>query len=289
MKLVSAIITTHNRKRLLRQAIDSVWKQTYSDIELIVVDDASDDGTGEMCMGMDLKYIHIPKEESCGGNHARNVGILNAKGIYIAFLDDDDRWLPDKIAKQVALMETGDYELVHCGKYVEKIGEKGKTSTEIVLPCHLDGGNLSRSILFRICCTTTNILVKRQALIDIGLFDETLRFWQEYELTIRLAQRKEFAYVNEPLSIYRVDRNDNKRLTNKYFEWKETVRKIYDKHRDLYDNLTWIEKRRVHALYLFDSAYRCKNAGLYHIGIYKYAQWILLKIFIGLVSDKKAQ
>lgn len=85
MKLVSAIITTHNRKSLLAKAINSVLTQTYSKIELIVVDDASDDGTDLMCLSLPLKYIYIPKEESCGGNHARNIGIMNAMGYYVAF------------------------------------------------------------------------------------------------------------------------------------------------------------------------------------------------------------
>lgn len=67
-------------------------------------------------------------------------------------------------------------------------------------------GDMSRKILLTICCTTTNILAKRQALIDVGLFDESLRFWQEYELTIRMAQRKPFYFVNEVLSVYRIDK-----------------------------------------------------------------------------------
>lgn len=286
MELVSAVITTHNRKQLLVEAIQSVQQQTYPNIELIVVDDASDDGTRELCENKGFTYIYIPKEESRGGNHARNVGILNAKGTYVAFLDDDDRWLPDKIAKQVKLIESGDFELVHCGKYVEKIGTNGQAITKELLPSSMDGGDLSRRILYRISCTTTNILVKRQALLDVGLFDENIRFWQEYELCIRLAQRKEFTFVNEPLSIYRVDINDNKRLTNKYYEWKNTVRQIYDKHKHLYQKLNRMELIRVRALYLFDAAYRCKNAGLLGLASLKYAQWMILNGFLKVCDNQ---
>lgn len=90
-KLVSAIITTHNRLDLLKQAIKSVKQQTYIDIEVIVVDDASTDGTKDYCSALtDIHYIYIPPSESRGGNHARNVGIRNANGYYIAFLDDDE-------------------------------------------------------------------------------------------------------------------------------------------------------------------------------------------------------
>ena len=100
-KLVSAIITTHNRRDLLKRAIDSVLVQTYTNIELIVVDDASDDGTSEVCNDKRIKYIYIPKSESHGGNYARNLGIKTSKGEYCAFLDDDDVWLPRKIELQL--------------------------------------------------------------------------------------------------------------------------------------------------------------------------------------------
>ena len=81
-------------------------------------------------------------------------------------------------------MEKGDYELVHCGSMLKISVLMEKIKRIALLPNPLDGGWLNRRILYRICCTTTNILVKRQALIDIGMFDENIRFWQEYELSI---------------------------------------------------------------------------------------------------------
>ena len=98
----------------------------------------------------------------------------------VSFLDDEEKSFPDKIDMQILLMEKGDYELVHCGKYVENISSNGKIKRIALLPNPLDGGWLNRRILYRICCTTTNILVKRQALFDIGMFDEIIRFCQEY-------------------------------------------------------------------------------------------------------------
>ena len=91
--LVSVVITTKNRKDLLLRAINSVRNQTYKEIEIIVVDDASTDGTREICENMDdLVYVYIPLNESKGGNYARNLGIKTANGEYIAFLDADD-WM----------------------------------------------------------------------------------------------------------------------------------------------------------------------------------------------------
>lgn len=267
-QIVSAIITTHNRKELLKRAIESVFAQTYSPIELIIVDDHSEDGTSEVCQDPRIRYIYIPKEESRGGNYARNLGIKASKGEYCAFLDDDDYWLPTKIEKQVSLIERMDCELVHCGKRREIVKSVGIEYRD-TLPNPRHWGDMHKKILQTICTTTTtNILAKRQALIDVGMFDENLRFWQEYELTIRLAQRKPFYFVNEPLSVYRVDTRDSHRLTNKYYEWKKAVRYIHQKHAALYSQLSLIEKYKVKCLVWRDASSRCKASGLY--GLYTY-------------------
>lgn len=260
--LVSAIITTHNRKALLLRAINSVFSQTYKTIELIVVDDHSDDGTSEICKGSRINYIYISKEESKGGNYARNIGIKASQGEYCAFLDDDDYWLPTKIEKQVSLIEKMGCDLVHCGRRLEIIRNEGVYYRDMPPePSHY--GDMRKKILFTICTTTSCILVKRHALIDIGYFDENLKSWQEYELTIRLSQRKPFYCVKEPLVIYRLDEKDENRLTNKYSTWKESVRYVYKKHKGLYRQLNLYEKFKVRMLYYNDARRRCKASRLY--------------------------
>lgn len=282
MKLVSAIITTHNRLDLLKRAVQSVYDQTYQYIELIVVDDASTDGTKEYCSSQPFRYIHIPKEESRGGNHARNLGVQAAKGYYVAFLDDDDAWLPEKIEKQVQLIESKDCELVHGGRRLELVRGDSVSFVD-TLPSPNDWGDMSRKILLTICTTTTNILAKRQAIIDVGMFDESLKFWQEYELTIRLAQRKPFYYVNEPISIYRVDLGDKQRLTNKYYEWKDTVAQIHNKHHLLYSKLNFCERLHVRMLVCSDACMRCQTCGLTKL-FYWYKANIL---FLGLILEPR--
>lgn len=268
--MVSAIITTHNRKELLRRAIESVLSQTYLEMECIVIDDASNDGTDQICKLYPVRYIYIPKEESKGGNYARNLGIYAAVGEYVAFLDDDDYWLPTKIEKQVKLIEEKDCELVFCGKRLEIVGHECMKFKDS-LPETTYEGDMSRKILLTICCTTTtNILAKRQALIDVGLFDESLRFWQEYELTIRMAQRKPFYFVNEVLSVYRIDKKDSSRLTNKYYLWKDAVRYIHSKHKQLYSLLSYSERLEIRLLIWYDAMGRCKNSGLvFHYLFYR--------------------
>ena len=277
MKLVTAIITTHNRKTLLRRAIESVLNQTYTNIECIVIDDKSNDETDILCKDYPIQYIYIPASESKGGNYARNKGIKAAKGEYIAFLDDDDYWLPTKIEKQVALIESKDCEMVHCGRILETI-KNGKTYYKETLPNPAHYGDMSKMILLTICTTTTNILAKKQALFDVGLFDEELKFWQEYELTIRLAQRKPFYFVNEPLSVYRIDVKDKNRLTNKYYEWKNTVKYIHKKHEELYKKLSFIEHFKLKQLIWIDALTRSKSSGLIFLYFYYFILLLPFKV-----------
>lgn len=261
LKLVSVIITTHNRCDLLTRAIESVLSQTYSKLECIVVDDASEDETPEVCKRYPVIYIQIPKMESRGGNYARNMGIKTSKGEYCAFLDDDDYWLPTKIEKQVELIEKKKCELVFCGRRQEIVGKSG-ISYKDILPNSQYCGDMKEIILTNIITVTTCILARRQALLDVGLFDDNLRFWQEYELTIRLAQRKPFHFVNEPLAVYRVDEGDKNRLTNQYFTWRDAVKYIHKKHAPLYSELNMYERLKVQYMVWRESMRRCRKVGL---------------------------
>ena len=283
LALVSAIITTHNRCDLLARAIESVLSQTYSEMECIVVDDASEDETPEICKRYPVIYIQIPKEKSRGGNYARNLGIKASKGEYCAFLDDDDYWLPTKIEKQVDLIEKKGCELVYCGRTLE-IVEKTGISYKERLPNSRDCGDMKINILTSIPTVTTCILARRQTLLDVGLFDEDLRFWQEYELTIRLAQRTPFYYVNEPLVVYRVDAGDKNSLTNQYLPWRDAVRYIHKKHAPLYSRLNMYERLQVRFLVYRDAKKRCEKTGL--IGR-SYIYFILMLSYRFLMKVKK--
>ena len=109
MVKVSAIITTHNRADLLLRAVESVLSQTFTDYEVIVVDDGSTDHTQKvMATQRDPRIRYLRHETAVGPCAARNTGIDNARGEYVAFLDDDDEWLPGKLALQVRALETED-------------------------------------------------------------------------------------------------------------------------------------------------------------------------------------
>lgn len=106
MPEVSVIIPTHNRQRLVSRAVRSVLNQTYEDLECIVVDDASSDGTPQVIQTIeDERLVYLRHDRNRGASGARNTGIRAAKSSLIAFLDDDDEWLPEKLVKQVPLLK----------------------------------------------------------------------------------------------------------------------------------------------------------------------------------------
>lgn len=259
--LVTAIVTTHNRLDLLKRAIKSIQEQTYENIELIVVDDASEDGTESYCKSQSFSYIRIAKEDSRGGNYARNIGISKAKGEYIAFCDDDDYWLPSKVEKQLLLIEQTGCDFVHSARTAEIVEGNELRYQNIFPPIEADG-DISKSILWNIYCFTITLFIRRNAILKVGGFDESLKAWQEYDLTIRLAQISETHYINEPLSVYRVDIKDPHRLTNKYYGWRDSVDLIYQKHRSLYSRLSFKEKLRVRSLKYSDGIGRARASGL---------------------------
>lgn len=235
--LVSAVITTHNRKELLVKAIQSVLNQTYNKIEIIVVDDASDDGTEEYIkenFGNKVNYNYIEKKESKGGNYARNLGIKLAKGKYVAFLDDDDEWMPTKIEKQVNIIKNNDkIKVVACKRIFQYDFKKEVIQKEKSML----SGDLSKKIFTCMPYTTSSLLVEKNKLYDVGLFDVNLMAWQEYDIMIRLCQVTEIGVVNEPLLLYRVRTNDKARITNNLDKWQKSVDIIEKKYKEILDSL----------------------------------------------------
>ena len=260
--LVSAIITTHNRKELLVKAIDSVLTQTYSNIECIIIDDASDDGTEahiSQYIERGVIYHYIPKEESKGGNYARNQGLKLAKGEIVAFLDDDDEWLPSKIEKQVACIKSN-VGFVYCGRLFEYDGDRNNLGYENINDPKYKEGDLSKEVLVHVICVTSTMLVLHHLIDDVGGFDEQLKAWQEYDLSIRLLQITEAAIVRENLTIYRVQKTDKSKNTNNVIKWIESTEVIERKYFELFNDLDGKAKSRRKLYKCIDGYNRAKNA-----------------------------
>ncbi|MBQ5462970.1 MAG: glycosyltransferase family 2 protein [Fibrobacter sp.] len=261
MKKFSVIITTKNRRKLLENAIQSVLSQTVNDVECIVVDDASEDGTQEFYENDSrIVYVRIDAVDSRGGNYARNQGIARAMGEFVSFLDDDDVWTPDKLQKQFALYEKHPGSVIFCGRTFKKTSGENVQSLTVIPPKKFSG-DLSRLIRTTYVTSTSCLFFPRYLLEQVGNFDERLTFWQEYELCIRLAQVAEFYFVAEPLVVCLDDVGGSPRVSNRVLNWKENTTYIRNKHKDLYRDLTFMENWAYHATLMKDAFRRHQRAG----------------------------
>ena len=127
-------------------------------------------------------------------------------------------------------------------------------------------------------------MVRKESLYLAGLFDENLKFWQEYELSIRLAQIGKFYFVDAPLIRYRINIYDTNRLTNKYHEWKKAVAYVRSKHKNLYHKLGWFEKYSSHALIWSDASNRARVCGMKMVAKWYKTQY---KLFVIAKSIKE--
>lgn len=259
--LVSAVITTRNRLPLLKRAVTSVYSQTYENIELIVVDDGSDDGTEEWCSSQEFHYIRIPIGESRGGNYARNLGIKASVGDYIAFLDDDDYWLPEKTVEQLSKIQ----QSVNLVVYTLRKFEFASKRNSVVEPFRvgLEGDIKEKSLYNGGFTSTSTLMVRRKALYDVGLWDEDLGIWQDNDLIIRLAQANHFVCIKLPMTVYWIDERDKAKLSNKYFEWKKNVTYLRKKHHNILNRLSVTDKLKLIKFYVFEAAHKAGYAGLH--------------------------
>jgi glycosyltransferase involved in cell wall biosynthesis len=202
--LVSVILPVFNRAQCVGRAIESVLAQTYSNVELIIVDDGSTDGTA----GVLERYrgaATILRQDNGGAYVARNLGLRHAKGELVAFVDSDDAWLPDKLELQVPLMR-GVVGLVFGNTRIvtatdDAARPNGKSGFSIVRP---NRGWVQRRFVQGNFVPTCTALVRRSALEEIGGFSEASRISADYLAWFRIAERHQFDFVEAPVALYTV-------------------------------------------------------------------------------------
>lgn len=241
---VSVIIPTYNRGHFIKDAVESVFHQTYSDFELIIIDDGSTDNTKEVLAeyGDKLQYVY---QKNQGRSAARNLGISLAKGEYIAFLDSDDVWFADKLERQVPVLESAPANtvLVHgykciVNKFLQAIpgwkvklrrlysmAEKGKESYENYLHSN--------------CIFTSTILVRRTALIEINSYDIHIQGREDLDLYLCLLLKNyNFAFISEPPLIKYRWHEDNTNAQSSNYSYLQ----VYEKHLNECQNLNTISR-----------------------------------------------
>lgn len=243
MPIVSVVITTHNPGAYLREALASVRQQHVQDLEVIVVDDASArDVSAEVAATLpDARLIRLPRNG--GASVARNVGFLEARGRYIAVLDQDDVWLPDKLARQLAVME-GDPGIGLCHTAIEVIDEgfgirrpkqgtrtSGDTTAVLIdapSPVRPTRTALERWLGRGICASS--VMFRRDLLGVAGLHDPIVAFCEDWDLWVRMIRCARVAWIPSPLVQYRrhdsnlsfnyrASLRQNRQVVDRFVEW----------------------------------------------------------------------
>lgn len=201
--LVSVIIPIYNRAHLIRRTLDSVLKQSYRNLEIIIVDDASTDNTEEVIKTIaDPRIRYIRHPTNSGGGTARNTGVKEATGKYVTFLDSDDQWLPDKIKLQIGAMENCDHseKMVSYTQFTSEniyqvsiLPKRGKLETETIADyLFVNGGEI---------LTSTLMLPITLALATP--FRSDLKKHQDVDLCLRLEKNGAlFSFLNKPLTLW---------------------------------------------------------------------------------------
>lgn len=201
--LVSIIMNCRNGESYLREAIDSIFAQTYTHWEIVFFDNASTDGSAAIALsyGEKLRYCHSTQPMSLGA--ARNSAIADAKGELIAFLDTDDRWLPDKLALQTAVFhDDPEADFVYSNYYI-LYASTGRTTLGLRKP--QPEGDVFRVFLRHYPVNLQTVMLRNSALHKLnGLFDPALEVSEEYDLFMRLLYASKARYMCQPTAFYRV-------------------------------------------------------------------------------------
>jgi glycosyltransferase involved in cell wall biosynthesis len=198
--LVSVIIPTYNRAALVSEAVASVLAQTCRDFELLVVDDGGTDGTAQALAAFGGQLKVLRHERRRGVSAARNTGIAAARGEWLALLDSDDLWLPEKLARQLDYL-TAHPELELC--QTEEIWVRRGVRVNQPQSHRKVGGRIFRPSLTRCMISPSAVLLSRRLLERHGGFDEDLPAAEDYDLWLRLSWRYPVGLLPEPLIIKR--------------------------------------------------------------------------------------
>lgn len=200
---VSVIIPTYNRANLLPRAIQSVLNQTFQDFELIVVDDGSTDNTKKIVAEFqkkDRRIKYIWQENSGGASKPINTGLKVSQGEYIAFLEDDDEWLPEKLERQLGVFQNSKKEnLGFVGCNILIVNKKTKAIKTCNIPKHNDKIFSEKLLDNKFFFNPDALVIKREVINKVGFLDENLKFAADKDIFLRIFKKYNFDFVPLPL------------------------------------------------------------------------------------------
>ena len=229
MPTVSVIIHTYNNEKFIAETVASVLNQTYKDYEIIVVDDGSVDGTRDVLMPY-MQKIRYHYKENGGIASAKNAGIGLSQAEFVAFLDHDDLWAPDKLQLQMEhFNENPQIGLVYAKYTSFRDGEELRTKPEKGY-----SGWIFKELLSKSFIQTSTVVVKRECLDAVGPYDETFSLGDEYDMFLRIAQKFQCGFVDKGLTRYRV--HDTNASNNDFLFDNENLgvyKKVYNNFTDI--------------------------------------------------------
>lgn len=253
------MIPAYNRAGTILVCLKSVLAQTFSPFEVIVVDDCSTDETVRLVRSLDDPRVRcISLDKNSGAQAARNRGIMEAKGDWIAFQDSDDEWLSSKLEKQVKALEGVDYDpwtVVHTNSVWFDTPAGQRLSFEIPV---VEGDNVYPLLLSGPAPMFQGMLVSHSALKRIGYLDEKVPSFQEWDTSIRLAQYCRFIYLREPLFIYHLHSGEtiSKNKLQDINGYQFVIQKFRDEIIRICGEETW-------SRHLYFQLKKCLNYGLW--------------------------
>jgi len=221
---VSVVIPAYNAARTLRTTLESVIAQSYKNTEIIVVDDGSSDGTEDTIKDLisAARVIYI-RQENSGVAVARNTGLKASTGDYVALLDSDDLLHKDKVSRQVSYMKGNDLGFSFTG-----IVDLYKSGREVLRgPRKLSGSDLKDDILKETIIVTSTVMVRRDVLKSVGLFDENFIFCEDWDWFFRIVMNSKTGWIEDFLT---TKRNTSGSLTERYSPKYKCYMQLYRKH-----------------------------------------------------------
>jgi len=250
--MISVIIPTYNRGRLIRRSVESVLAQTWNDLEVIIVDDGSTDDTFQVVQGMEdarVRYLRMPRNS--GASAARNYGVQNAKGHLIAFQDSDDQWLPEKLETQMRHFEQSGADVVFCA--FERYAVNGDFSQVTPGPEIAPGKVTHEQLLYENFISTQTILGKKACFLDEP-FDETIPALDDWEIMLRIA-RKYYVFYGADVLVRLFEQSDS--LTGNSAKGRKAIDSIWKMH---YADIQANDRTMLHLLYQREHFHRASGA-----------------------------
>jgi glycosyltransferase involved in cell wall biosynthesis len=240
---VSVIIPTYNREAFLTEAIDSVLRQTWKDLETIVVDDGSTDGSRDVLRRYGHRITPFYNRNE-GPSKARNFGTSKARGRFLAFLDSDDLWEPNKLDVQMGVFESHpEVSMVCCGSYV--LGDARRRRSP-VQGNHF--GDLFLTLYQKSFVNTSSVVLTRDSFLRAGPFEEAMRTAEDYDLWLRVARDFPIAYLGTPLVGIRKHSDE---LSKNKLDLRQNAIRVIQRHFDPKRVPQRIYRRRLSDLYLY--------------------------------------